>query len=157
MKNFFTITILLISLASIFNLSCKDALTLNQEHSFDHESWSSQDTIHFKWTIPDTSLWYSMELVVQHKLEFPFQNQYVMVHTLFPDQHLTEQLLSLELYDDTGRPFGKCNGSLCNTPLLLQEKVKFPQIGAYQIDLMQNGRDTVVNGLSALRLKIQKI
>ncbi len=139
---------------NLFVLSCKSKVILDKEIQIPKQIWSQREIISFEWNVNDTTGTYNMELNIEHDVNFPFQNQYVLINTIFPDQVKKEQLLSLELFDTGGKPYGVCSSNTCSTNLLLQQKIKFPMIGTYQMQIKQFGRDTALQGVHQLHLRI---
>jgi gliding motility-associated lipoprotein GldH len=93
---------------------------------------------------------------VNHSNDLAFRNVYVKCKTTFPDNQVKEQVLSLELFDESGKPYGKCSSSECNTNIKLIYATRFPLPGTYQLSLEQYGRDSLLNGIESLGLLIEK-
>ncbi|MCC6754671.1 MAG: hypothetical protein IT266_11885 [Saprospiraceae bacterium] len=134
--------------------SCSEPMLYESHREILKGTWHSDEPVEFSWAVADTAPWYVMELVVAHDAEFPFQNQYVKAVTRFPDSSDREQVLSLELFDDAGRPFGECRGANCRVTLALQPRFKFPQPGEYRLNLNQNGRTASSEGIRRISLRI---
>ncbi|MBP9209773.1 MAG: hypothetical protein KBF37_05540 [Saprospiraceae bacterium] len=134
--------------------SCSEPVLYESNLEIREGTWRAEENLEFSWSVGDTTQWYVMELVVEHDAEFPFQNQYVKTVTRFPDSSNREQVLSLELFDDVGRPFGKCRGENCFVTLTLQPRFKFPQPGEYRLSLYQNGRTASIVGIRHIGLRI---
>ncbi|MBK8954407.1 MAG: gliding motility lipoprotein GldH [Saprospiraceae bacterium] len=137
-------------------LSCSSNDTYLQKFEIAERTWHSSQVVQFDWDIVDTTSFYDMELEITHELNFRFQNQYVKALTVFPDSTSSEQILSLELFDSSGRPYGKCGNAVCKTPILLQPNIKFPFPGSYHLKLQQNGREASSQGIHAIQLKVIK-
>ncbi|MBK9109298.1 MAG: gliding motility lipoprotein GldH [Saprospiraceae bacterium] len=136
--------------------ACTSETIFQQKYKLDHHSWKTEQVLVFNWDIKDTTLLFDIELEIDHDADFRFQNQYIKAKTKFPDSTTKEQILSLELFDDTGRPYGNCVSSTCKTPILLQSRIKFQKSGTYQLQLSQNGREPESPGIHAVQLKILK-
>lgn len=141
---------------TIFFQACSNDVVYQKKFELENNSWKSEQILSYIWEIKDTTQWYSMVLEITHDVDFRFQNQYVKTKTTFPDSTFQEQVLSLELFDDTGRPFGNCGSSDCQTPIQLQTKVKFAKGGSYQLQVKQDGRESESKGIHSIELKIAK-
>lgn len=136
--------------------ACSSETVFEKKYNLDHNSWKTEQVLVFNWDIKDTTLLFDIELEIAHDADFRFQNQYIKAKTTFPDSTSNEQILSLELFDDTGRPYGNCISSKCKTPILLQSRIKFPKSGNYQLQLKQNGREPESAGIQSIQLKVLK-
>ncbi|MEL7220086.1 MAG: gliding motility lipoprotein GldH [Bacteroidota bacterium] len=102
--------------------------------------WAYQDSLQAKFSIADTNAIYNLHLVLEHGVDFPYQNFYVCLHTRFPDgQRLTEQL-SLELSVQGGVWLGDCSGERCTLDIPIQEGAYFDQAGDYELTIEQFSR-----------------
>lgn len=145
-----------LTLLTLFT-SCNQSVIYKNEIQIDSMKWDSAQVVTFNWQVQDTASWYQLNLTLNHSLEMEYQNLYVKSTTGFPDQSQKEQILSFELFDNSGKPTGQCSGSQCNTEINLLPKFKFPFVGNYQISLKQHGRDQSVKGISSFKLEVSKI
>lgn len=137
-------------------ISCTPDSFFEQEIILDSARWPYDNPIRFTWQINDTANTYDLQLQVDHLREMDFRNCYVKIITEFPDASLTNQILSMELYDSSGKAYGKCDSKNCTTILDLMGQFKFPMTGTYSLIVEQFGRDSILNGLNALRLKLNQ-
>lgn len=137
--------------------SCTPEPFFEQEIKIEKGMWTYDNPIRFSWQIIDTSITYDLELQVDHEREMDFRNCYIKLKTEFPDSSLTHQVLSMELYDSSGKAFGKCSSDRCSTSLDLMGNFKFPKPGSYAISIEQFGRDSTLLGINALTLKLREI
>jgi len=150
------IAILVIAILSLF-ISCKQSFIYKNEIPITNMQWDSSQIIRFNWEVQDTAVWYQLNLKLKHALELEYQNLYVKSITEFPDQSQKEQILSFELFDNSGKPTGTCGSTSCTTEISLLPKFKFPQLGKYQLSLEQFSRDQSVNGIASFKLEVSKI
>jgi gliding motility-associated lipoprotein GldH len=141
----------------LFVFACNSNSIYHQKNELENQTWSYNNAMLFKWTVKDTADWYRMMLKIDHASNLNYRNLYVKCLTLFPDHSQKEQILSLELFDETGKPFGKCSGSGCTTEISLLPKTKFQFQGDYELSIIQYGRDSIVKGLNNFELDISKI
>ncbi len=143
---------LLISLSS-----CNDGLLFREKIVLDSQHWTYSNQLQYNWTVNDTLAWYSLQLNIEHDINLDYRNLYVKCFTHFPDGSKKEQVLSLELFNEMGISFGKCNNSTCNTEIVLLPKTKFQFMGEYQLSIEQYGRDSILHGLSSFEMSIHKL
>lgn len=137
--------------------SCTSETFYEQEIKFENGLWTYDKQTRFNWQIIDTSIAYDLELEVDHAREMEFRNCYIKLKTEFPDSSHTYQVLSMELYDSSGKAYGQCNSDRCTTSLDLMGRFKFPKPGDYAITIEQFGRDSVLQGINGLTLKLSEI
>lgn len=138
-------------------IACNNDTVYQHKEKIEFESWSYGQILNYNWTIKDTIDWYSMQLKIEHLPNLNYRNTYVKCITSFPDSSKKEQILSLELFDAAGIPFGKCSNSKCNTEISLIAKSKFQFQGEYGLSIEQYGRDSVVMGINSFELDIKKL
>jgi gliding motility-associated lipoprotein GldH len=136
--------------------ACKEGVVYSSEIKITDASWSYGQKLNYTWDIQDTSLLYDIILTLNHRDDLKYHNLYTKIVSVYPDSTKFENILSLELFSPSGKPLGKCTGSNCTTPILLQEKVAFNKTGKYTIELWQNSRDSVIQNISSIAIEISK-
>lgn len=146
----FLIAIMLLSFSACEEegIYYKESLQLNAA------GWEYDDVKAFDFSIADTTSRFDLVLDLAHGTDYGFQNTYVIVHTSFPSEKTISDKISLELASGTGAWLGKCSADECTISILLQERVKFPEIGKYQIAFEQFNRAESVKSMKNLSFKI---
>jgi gliding motility-associated lipoprotein GldH len=142
-------------LGALLLAGCRPGPVLKEKKTFADQGWSHADTLDFKATIADTSLQYDLFIDVAHSPEFPNQNFYLRILTQFPDGIRQEKLVSLELADNSGFWFGRCNKKNCRLRIPIQEKAFFNQPGAYLFTLEQYSRLDPLPGIKQMGMLIR--
>lgn len=119
-------------------------------------AWGYEDVKTFDFSIADTTSRFDLVLDLNHGTDYAFENIYVVVHTSFPSEKTISDKISLELASGTGAWLGKCSTDECTISILLQEQVKFPEKGNYQIAFEQFNRAESVKAMKNLSFKIYK-
>ncbi len=150
---------LILSILSIFSfcISCNSDLIYNHIEKTDPLGWPYGQSLNYQWTITDTADWYSMVLKIEHIPNLNYLNAYIKCTTHFPDDSKKEQILSLELFDASGKPFGICSSSNCETEISLIAKTKFQFQGEYGLSIEQYGRDSMAMGIHSFELSVRKL
>ena len=120
-------------------------------------TWTYTNKLEFPFEIQDIDKSYDLILELTYGTNFNYQNIYVKITTEYPDQHIDEDILSLNLTNGMGLFLGNCNSSKCDIALLLQEKFKFNESGQYTITIYQNGREEVLEDIYAAELKLYSL
>ncbi|MBK7409948.1 MAG: gliding motility lipoprotein GldH [Saprospirales bacterium] len=140
--------------ASVLFTACQPRALLNEKKSFAGQQWAHADTLDFQVAIKDTVQLYDLFLEVVHSPEFPNQNCYIRIFTLFPDGQRMDKLVSLELADKSGAWFGRCNSKSCRLTIPLQTGAYFNQPGDYLFTLEQYTRMDPLPGMQAMGMRI---
>ena len=143
-------------LAGLFLAGCQPGALLDKKKTFSDQGWSNADTLNFEAAITDTTLRYDLFLDVVHSLEFPNQNFYISIRTLFPDGQRQEKTVSVELADKSGAWFGRCGKNSCRLRIPIQENAFFNQAGAYLFTLEQYSRMDPLPGLKQMGMVIRQ-
>lgn len=153
----FQCNLFLFILCTLLSSGCDKSVIFEKSQEFSDKSWSNEEILDFNWNIQDTVARYNFKLFISHSVDLQFQNIYLKCLTLFPDSSAKEQILSLELFQPNGTPFGQCSGNSCETEIPLIENTKFRYTGNYGLRIEQYGRDSILQGVELLRLQIAKI
>lgn len=141
----------------IFTLvSCSNTNIYNQKEEISGEIWEYSDSLTYSFEIKDTAQLYTMQLNVEHDDKLPFENCYVKINSIYPDNSRKSDILSLEFADESGTWMGKQDGSNYIAPIALQPIAKFNQTGKYTMVFYQNSRVDSLNGIHSLELRVDK-
>ena len=144
-------------LALAFLLSaCGPNYVYNHQTSFDNDTWTYQAIQQHQVEIKDISHLYNLIIGVKHSPEYAYQNLYVKITTVFPNQEKREQVVSLNLADGSGAWYGKCSGKTCRLEIPIQQNAIFEQAGTYQFSIEQYMRTEKVEGVKGLSFKVEK-
>jgi gliding motility-associated lipoprotein GldH len=118
--------------------------------------WASENTIEFEFEIQDTSKLYDIFVVVNHQVDYAYQNVYCMVETFELGTRIREDLCSLELADSKGNwKSGDCNDTACDRKIPFIVRTQFNKEGKHKIIFKQNTRETSLEGINSLRLLVE--
>ena len=149
-KQFFFLSFLL------FLFSCNSNILFEQKQEIPSQNWDYADTLNFNFSIEDTTKIVNLWLDVAHSVDYGNQNLYVQIFTKFPSGMRHQNMLSLELADKAGTWFGKCDSENCETSIMIQEQIYFPEIGDYEITLEQYMRVNPLKGVNGFGVRIEE-
>lgn len=144
----------LLILACIWS-SCGPQPIIDQHHEI-KEYWSYNEVHSFDLASMDTIETYDLILQLTHNEAFGYQNLYLNIKTIYPDNKTVEDIVSLELTDGKGQYLGKCRGSNCTTDIMLQESFKFKQNGRHVIEIQQYSRINKLKGIEGIGIQLLK-
>ena len=118
--------------------------------------WTYANSQSFEFEVKDTTPAYDLFLDVSHISDFPYQNIYTQVKTVFPDRKEVEHVISLNLADENNQWVGDCSSSSCLAHLVLSENIYFNTPGRYKIILQQFGRKDSLQGVESLHFTLSE-
>jgi gliding motility-associated lipoprotein GldH len=146
---FLVLNVVLITLSS-----CGPKTIYQENKTIDENLWTKEKPLVFEFDVKDTLTKYDIVLGVKYKEDFKYINQYISVNTTFPNKKKIEDIVSLELTKTNGETNGKCSGSTCTVPILFQEKITFPLLGKYTIEIGQYSRMDTIQGIQSMEFKL---
>jgi gliding motility-associated lipoprotein GldH len=153
--NVFALSIAFLTISVL--ISCTPEKVYSKKILLPESTWSYSNPLQYTWTVQDTTLWYSMLLIIDHVPDLDYQNLYVKCRTTFHDTIEKEQVLSLELFTNSGKPMGECDVFECKTTIEFLPKTKFQYLGDYVLSMEQFGRDSSIRGIQNIELRINRI
>lgn len=152
MKHVFVLCLAL----SIFLSACGPDYVYRQKNTFTNDTWTYPNIQKHSVDIKDTQHLYNLTIVVKHSAEYAYQNLYVKIKTVFPNQETREQVVSLNLADGSGQWYGKCSGQTCSIDIPIQQNAIFEKPGTYQFIIEQYMRTEKIEGVKELGFKVEK-
>jgi gliding motility-associated lipoprotein GldH len=119
-------------------------------------TWTSDNSIEFEFDIQDTSKLYDIFVVVNHQVDYAYQNVYCLVETFEQETRIREDLCSLELADSKGNwKSTNCNDTDCDRKIPFIIRTQFNREGRHKIIFKQNTREASLDGINSLRLLVE--
>lgn len=120
------------------------------------EGWAYNEVINFEFPVTDTNQLYDLHLLVDHSVDFGFQNTYVNIKTFFPNGEELEEQVSLQLADKFGQWYGDCNSTKCSLDIPIQQNAFFNAPGNYRIEISQFSRNNPLPGIQQLTFALEE-
>ena len=80
----------------------------------------------------------------------------MFLHTTFPNGNQTHDTIECILAYPDGRWVGNGSGSMRNSKILLNDRLRFPLAGDYRFEIEQAMRDTTLEGIADVGLRFEK-
>ena len=145
------------SLILILFLSCSNENTiLNEYLDIPDSKFSFLDTINFQVEIDDTINNHDVFLQLRTSTDYKWSNMFVFSDIEFPNGKTRSDTFQIFITDKKGHWKGNKSGAMVNFNHYLYKNIKFPIKGKYQFKFNQAMRDTVLNDVISLGLKITK-
>ncbi|WP_235298609.1 gliding motility lipoprotein GldH [Portibacter marinus] len=145
--------LLIFSLLAVL-IACSDDVYYEQSFDLAEGQWSYDDQATFAFEIEDVEDYFDLVLDLKHSADYVFENVYVQMHTTFPSGETVTDEVSLQLADALDQWEGQCNQSTCEVSILLQNRVRFKEVGEYELAIEQYNRQNPLPGIESLTLKI---
>ena len=144
-------------LGVIFFISCSEENKIaDQMTEIPDSKWNYFQIPGYPFQIEDAGYTYDFYLKLRMQKSYPYSNLYLLSHLKGPDGKINTQRINFRLMDETGKPFGRSGGNAVDYELIMFKDKKMPGIGQYTIAIEQNMRDSVVNGIESIGVKIKK-
>lgn len=118
--------------------------------------WQSHNFAGFNVDIKDTTSPFNFYINISHSVDYQYSNIYLFLKTVFPDKRYTIDTLECILCDKEGKWLGQGMGKYRNNQILFKQKGRFPMSGNYRFELEQGMRDTTLEGIHSIGIKIEK-
>lgn len=146
----------LLSCITLSLLACGPSYLFEEKKDIPKGLWAYQDTLDFKFSVPDTASLYNIYVDFVYADTFPNQNIYIKFYTKFPDGKRLSKPLSFDFFDPEGNATGKCSGGKCRAQIAIQQNAFFEEAGDYTLTLEQFGRKDPLPGLKSVGISVEK-
>ena len=135
-------------------MACDRSIRYSENYSLDEGKWSMFDPAKYTFTIDDTVKTYDIRLSLRTSTDYPYRNIYLFVVTSFPSGTFVADTLQAMVTDEKGRWLGKGTGDLRELTSPFKSNVYFPESGDYHFRVIHGMRDTLLNGVYDMGLRI---
>ena len=141
----------------IMILSCNNDIIYTKKIEIEHSAWYDYDALNFEFDMQDTNSMYELGLEVEHAVNYGFENVYLKIKTVYPNDKIIEEPLSLELAGKGGNWYGDCSSTNCKLKIILQDKTLFRPAGVYRLEFSPYNREQPIAGIKSLKLIIRAL
>ena len=128
-----------------------------KRYTINEARWDMDNRAVFDVDIDDTASTYLFGLEVRHLENYRYSNLYVFMYTDMPNGNITRDTIECVLAMPDGKWLGKHSGSMCDAKVLLNDNLKFPDVGSYRFTIEHAMRDTTLKGITDIGLIIDKV
>jgi gliding motility-associated lipoprotein GldH len=153
MKNKFFILIV----SSLFFTGCVKNDVYLKYKTINLTGWNKDSLFTFDIQIKDTTILYNLYINVRNRSEYPYQNMWLFLSVNSPDNILSKDSIECYLADKHGKWLGSGIGSVYEMPVLYQQKVKFGKAGIYRYKIVHGMRDSILQGINDIGMRVEKI
>ncbi len=136
--------------------ACQPGVSYHETQTVSSEGWDYRDGILFEAEISDTLALHELYLDVRNTIDYPYSNLFLFMEIEFPDNRTLHDTIECVLADSRGEWTGRGIGQVRSNRFLFRDEVWFPVAGTYTFRIQHGMRDTELEGLSDLGIRIKK-
>lgn len=155
MKQFFLFLMVGIWLLSFS--ACDHNRIFDEYKPISNEQWHKDSLMVFTIPISDTLQNNSVSLNIRNNINYTYSNLWLFTHIKSPDGTIIRDTFEMVLADPSGKWLGEGFGGYKSREAIYRSKIYFPHAGEYQITIQQGMRETILEGISDVGLRIEKV
>jgi len=136
--------------------SCEESRVFDKDIAIASAGWDYDDIKTFEVNITDTVSSYNMYVNVRHTDEYPFNNIWLRITTIFPDSTKEEGRVNIQISEPGGRWTGNCADGICYNSIPIQQNFTFSELGSYTFIIQQDMRINPLPSIMNVGLKVEK-
>lgn len=137
-------------------VSCDSKRVFEDYKTIDNEEWNKDSVALFKVNLEDTTQNYNLYINIRNSGKYPNSNIWLFVDIKSPDGELLTDTVEYILADNRGKWVGSGIGDLFDSQFLYKQNVYFPHGGEYTFSIKQGMRETNLQGIQDIGLRIEK-
>lgn len=147
-------------LLSIFGLflllsSCGDEAYYDEFVKISNDGWSADSAVVFDVIATDTNTQYVVYLQLRHNTAYPYQNLYLFRSVFMGSEVIYDDKINYRLAEPNGKWLGTGFGALKTVQAPFSKStLKFTRKGTYRFKVNQGMRDTILQGIEEIGLRI---
>lgn len=131
----------LVILISIFLFSC-DKERVFDDYKSVGDAWKKDSIVSFSFDQPDTTKLYNLFVNLRGNEKYQFSNLFLIVAMEQPGGLTKVDTLQYQMTNPDGTLLGEGFSDIKESKLFYKEKMKFPKIGNYKVNIQQAVRQT---------------
>lgn len=137
-------------------VACNNHPIIDESKSISNRVWSNEQQPTFTVNIKDSLALYTIYLKIRHTSHYDYSNIFLLLHEKGDKLKDTSYLKEIKLSQTDGKWIGKSIASLYEVEYLAMYNFSFPDTGKYTFTIEQNMRDTQLEEIVDVGIKILK-
>lgn len=137
-------------------ISCNRNTLYNDIVKMNGQKWSMYDAGNFACQIDDTTGSYNVSFSIRTSTDYPYRNLFLFVVTTLPSGTSLTDTIQGMITNEKGDWLGRGAGDIREVAIPYKSNIFFPEKGEYHFRVIHGMRDTVLNGVYDLGIKISK-
>lgn len=137
-----------------------DSSIFYDEHKFiENDIWNIDDKKVFDVKVDNDDMAdrYNFLIDLRNTKEYPYSNAFLFIKTTFPNGGYALDTMECPLTETSGKWYGKVSANHVDNRFYLRKDVVFPQEGMYRFEIFHGLRDTNVEGIKNVGLRIERV
>ncbi|MDP2174962.1 MAG: gliding motility lipoprotein GldH [Bacteroidota bacterium] len=145
-------------IVSLSFYSCTEKGKIADEmKNIQNNKWTYQNRPDFAFTVTNPNLYHNFYLKLRVEKSYPYENLYILAHMKDPMGRESTQRVNFTLMNEEGKPLGNISGNSINYELpIFKNKKLTGGAGLYFFAIEQNMRDSVINGIESIGIKVKE-
>lgn len=148
---------LLLGVVSLFLCGCQFNTVFEDYNDLPPEGWHKDSLACFSFHVEDTSSYFSLNVGVRNRGDYPYQNIWLFIHSKGPGGATHCDTFECFLADKKGKWYGAGFGDIHDLDIFYRKEVRFTQVGDYNFCIQHGMRDTVLQGITNIGFKVTKV
>ncbi len=150
--------LLYIFLLGLMMITCDKNKIYEQYVDIPQGRWDAESPAIFDVEIADTIQPLNVLMNFRTTKEYPYQNLYIFLTTVFPDGNIAQDTMEFYFMDNKGKPLGDCTTQACNYKFMVMQGIRFPLTGLYTFRVHQAMRtpDNQLPDILNVGMRIEK-
>ncbi len=136
--------------------ACEQSRVFDNNVALNKEGWLYGEQKSFEVNINDTSISYNLFINVRHTDEYPYDNLWLKMTTIFPDSTSQQNNINVQLSEPDGQWTGICVDGICFNSVLVQNNFFLVRKGKYTFILEQDMRMNPLPYIFDIGVKVEK-
>ena len=149
--------LLIYSILTLTAFSCNHVYKEYNKESFPTYVWKQGQEISFNPTIADINKRYKLTLGIRHLYGFKLNGIKEPVRSAAPSGKETTKDYELKIKDSEGKYISSCGGDLCDLEVMVDENIKFEEVGEYKYSVTHNVQTDRIPGVMEFGLIIDEM
>lgn len=135
--------------------ACHRGEVYSEYRQFPVEGWHKDSVCIFTFDIESVTETYDVVAYVRHDDRYRNQNIWLFTSLLHDSLCLHTDTLNFYLANKRGEWLGSGIGTHREMPCLLHQRLRFPAVGTYSVEIRQGMREDVLGGINDVGLSIE--
>lgn len=137
--------------------SCDPHRVYEKNIRINPEGWQEKEKVLFEVPIDDSISLCNLYINLRHTESYKFSNLYLFLDTYVPEGTYARDTVELILADKTGKWYGEGFGKIKEYQVLIRQGFVFPVKGVYKIGILQGMRETSLQGIEDVGIRIERM
>jgi len=118
--------------------------------------WTQEAKVIFNYEINDSIMPVNFFINIRNTTDYQYANVYFFIKTIFPDQRYSIDTVECFVANMKGEWLGSGFGKFRDNSIPFKKNMRFPMTGAYRMEFEMAMRDSILDGIDALGIRIER-